>query len=147
MRYGDQQDASTNKVFLVGQPRMCHNSPQISHLVNSKSTPEKSTQSSKSQRSATTIKSTQLQLRSTFDLDFCANEYDLQESNSPQNFSQFGPCVDQSQRWSNLPRNLNCRKFAAVNFVLFAAVDFVLLLMWEMKMLLRCSYIIRGEDV
>ena len=54
-----------------------------------------------------------------FDLDFCANEYSLQKSNSPQNFSSNGPCVDQSQRWSNFPRNPNCRKFAAVNFVLF----------------------------
>ena len=53
-----------------------------------------------------------------FDLDFCANEYDLQKSNSPQNFSSNEPCVDQSQRWSNLPKNRNCKKFAAVNFVL-----------------------------
>ena len=35
-----------------------------------------------------------------------------------QNFSSNGPCIDQSQRWSNLPRNPNCKKIAAVNFVL-----------------------------
>ena len=41
--YDGQQDASTSKVFLVNQPSMCHNSPQNSNKVNSKSTLEKST--------------------------------------------------------------------------------------------------------
>ena len=44
VRYGGQQDASTSKVSLVSQPSMCHNNPQNSHTVNSKSTLEKSTQ-------------------------------------------------------------------------------------------------------
>ena len=71
----------------------------------------------KSQRSPEKVNARQQQesqrnsnFRQLFDLDFCANEYDLQKSNSPQNFSSNGPCVDQSQRWSNLPRNPNCRK-------------------------------------
>ena len=42
MCYGGQQDASTRKVSLVSQPSMCHNSPQNSHPVNPKSTPENS---------------------------------------------------------------------------------------------------------
>ena len=33
------------------------------------------------------------------------------KNRTPQNFSSNGPCVDQSQRWSNLPKNPNCRKF------------------------------------
>ena len=53
VRYGGQQDASTSKVSLVNQPRMCHNSPPISNRVNpsqlqkSQRCPEKSTQGSK----------------------------------------------------------------------------------------------------
>ena len=52
MRYGGQHDASTRKISLISQPRMCHNNPQISHLVNSSQLhksqrfPEKSTQGS-----------------------------------------------------------------------------------------------------
>ena len=42
VRYGIQQDASTSKVSLVSQPRMCHNNPQNTQTVNSKSAPEKS---------------------------------------------------------------------------------------------------------
>ena len=79
----------------------------------------------KSQRSpekVNTVKQQESQRSSNFgqlfDLDFCANEYGLQKSNSPQNFNSNRPCVDQSQCWLNLPRNPNCRKFVAVNFVL-----------------------------
>ena len=129
-----------NQQRLHGQPTQ-HVSQQSSKQSHGqlKSQPIKVNAAQKSQRRAAAIKSTQLHFRSTFDLDFCAKMYGLLRSNSPPNFSLIGPCVDQSQRWSNFPRNPNCRKFAAVNFVLFA-VDFVLLLTWEMTLLLRCSY-------
>ena len=55
--YGDQQDVSTSKVSLVSQPSMCHNNPQNSHTVKSKSTPEKSTLPQKSQRKTVASKS------------------------------------------------------------------------------------------
>lgn len=73
-----------------------------------KSTPEKSTlsrkvntgQQHKSQRSSN--------FGQPFDLGSCANVYGLPKSKSPINFSLFGPCVDQSQRWSNFLGNPSC---------------------------------------
>ena len=60
VRYSGQQDASTSKVSLISQPRMCHNSPPISKRVNpsqlqkSQRCPEKvnARQQAKSQRNS-----------------------------------------------------------------------------------------------
>ena len=63
VHYGGQQDASTSKVSLVSQPKMCHNSPPISKRVNpsqlpkSQRCPEKvnARQQAKSQRSNSSV--------------------------------------------------------------------------------------------
>ena len=101
-----------NQQSLLDQPTQ-NVSQQSSNQQPSqpKSTPEKSTlsrkvnagQQAKSQRSN--------KFGQPFDLDFCANVYGLLKSNSPTIFSPFGPCVDQSQRWSNFLENPSCRKF------------------------------------
>ena len=119
VRYGGQQDASTSKVSLISEPSMCQHSPQNSHMVNPKSTPKNSTQDSskkvnagqqhKSQRSSN--------FGQSFDLGSCANVYDLLKSKSPINFSLFGPCVDQSQCWSNFCGNPSCSKFVLLSHV------------------------------
>ena len=127
VRYGGQQDASTSKVSLVNQPSMCHNSPQNSHTVNPKSTPEKSMLS----RKVNTGQQQESQCSSIFgqpfDLGSCANMYGLPKSKSPPKFSLFGPCVDQSQRWSNLRGNPSCSIFvqtlAAINLSFFPTCE------------------------
>ena len=48
---------------------------------------------------------------STFDLGSCAKMYGLPKSKSPPKISAFGPCVDQSQRWSNLRGTHSCNRF------------------------------------
>ena len=56
VRYGGQQDASTNKDFTVSQPSMCHNSPQNNHMVNLEVNLRKVNASKKSQCRAATLK-------------------------------------------------------------------------------------------
>ena len=56
VRYSGQQDASTNKEFMVIQPSMCHNNPQNSHTVNSEVNLIKVNAAQKSQRRAVTLK-------------------------------------------------------------------------------------------
>ena len=46
-----------------------------------------------------------------FDLGSCANMYGLPKSKSPPKISSFGPCVDESQCWSNLRGNPSCNNF------------------------------------
>ena len=74
--------------------------------VNSKKSqrcPEKvnAGQQAKSQRSSN--------FGQPFDLGSCAKVYGLLKSKSPQVLGLFGPCVDQSQRWSNFLQNPSCR--------------------------------------
>ena len=62
VRYGGQQDASTNKVSLVSQPSMCHNGPQNSHTVNSEVNLKKVNAAQKSQCRAASLKVNAAQL-------------------------------------------------------------------------------------
>ena len=109
-----------NQQSLLGRPtqnvsQQSSNQSPSQLKVNprkSQHSPEKSTQGSNNKVNATPTSVNLLTLI------FCANEYGLQKQNSPQNFSSNGPFVDQSQCWSNLPRNPNCKKIAAINFVL-----------------------------
>ena len=105
VRYDGQQDASTSKVFLISQPRMCHNNPQISQH---KSTPEKSTLSRKVNAGQQHKSQCSSNFGQPFDLGSCAKVYGLLKSKSPQILGLFGPCVDQSQHWSNFLGNPSC---------------------------------------
>ena len=62
VRYGGQQDASTNKDFTVSQPSMCHYIPQNSHTVNSEVNLRKFNVAQKSQRRAAALKVNAAQL-------------------------------------------------------------------------------------
>ena len=62
VRYYGQQDASTNKDFMVSQPSMCHNSPQNSHIVKLEVNLRKVNAAQKIQCRAATLKVNAAQL-------------------------------------------------------------------------------------
>ena len=99
----------------------CHNSPQNSHTVNSKSTTEKSTHDSSKKVNAT---QSLVNLLTSILVPICMA---FQNQSLHQFFSLFEPCVDQSQCWSNLRGNPSCSKFVqtlvAINSSFFPRVN------------------------
>ena len=120
-----------NQQRLLGQPTQ-HVSQQPSKQPHNqlKINPEKVNVVQKSQRRTAARKSTQLSHRSTFWPRFLC-----QCVRSPK-FILFGPCIDQSQRWSNLHGNPSCSEFRPNP----SCSKFVLLPTCELKLPSRSSY-------
>ena len=75
------------------------------------STPENSTLPIKVNAKQQQESQCSLVFNQPFDLGSCANMYSPPKSKSPPIFSLFGPCVDQSQCWSNLRGNPSYNEF------------------------------------
>ena len=117
-----------NQQSLLDQPTQ-NVSQQSSNQSPSqlKSTPEKSTLSRKVNAGQQHQSQRSSNFGQPFDLGSCANVYGLPKSKSPINFSLFGPCIDQSQRWSNLRGNPSYSDFVLLlgcsNSSFFPRVD------------------------